>query len=115
MQSECTRNRETDPLVVEQPAWDNHLTEEGKVRALNNRTTRRWLPWLAAPALMVAAALAHPSFAEAQGPATEGQTGKSSYDQVTPTLLGEGTFQEMMGKDKADKPEVMARQKELLE
>jgi cytochrome c peroxidase len=40
---------------------------------------------------------------------------KSSYDQVSPVLLGEETFQDMMAKDKADKDAVMARQKRLLE
>jgi cytochrome c peroxidase len=40
---------------------------------------------------------------------------KSSYDQVAPTLLGKETFQDRMAKDKADKPAVEARQKELLE
>lgn len=41
--------------------------------------------------------------------------GKSSYDQVSPVLLGQQTFAEMMAKDKADKAEVLARQKKLLE
>jgi cytochrome c peroxidase len=40
---------------------------------------------------------------------------KTSYDQVSPVLLGEETFQAMMAKDKADKDAVMARQKKLLE
>jgi cytochrome c peroxidase len=40
---------------------------------------------------------------------------KTSYDQVSPVLLGEQTFQAMMAKDKADKDAVMARQKRLLE
>jgi cytochrome c peroxidase len=41
--------------------------------------------------------------------------GKTSYDQVSPVLLGQQSFAEMMAKDKADKPEVVARQKKLLE
>ena len=39
----------------------------------------------------------------------------SSYDQIAPVLLGKGSFQDVMTKDKADKPAVMARQKRLLE
>jgi cytochrome c peroxidase len=39
----------------------------------------------------------------------------SSYDQVTPVLLGQQTFAEMNAKDKADKAAVMARQQRLLE
>jgi cytochrome c peroxidase len=45
----------------------------------------------------------------------DGGPPKSSYDQVTPVLLGEQTFQAMMAKDKADKDAVMARQKQLLD
>ncbi|HUE71556.1 MAG TPA: cytochrome B6 [Pirellulaceae bacterium] len=41
--------------------------------------------------------------------------GKTSYDQVSPVLLGQQSFADMMAKDKADKPAVMARQKKLLE
>ena len=85
------------------------------MRALNNHRIRRWLPWLAAPVLVVAPSLTHPTIAEGQAPAAEGPTGKSSYDQITPALLGQESFEERMGKDKADKPEVLARQKELLE
>jgi cytochrome c peroxidase len=39
----------------------------------------------------------------------------SSYDQITPTLLGKQSFTATMAKDKADKAAVMARQKKLLE
>jgi cytochrome c peroxidase len=48
-------------------------------------------------------------------PATVKGPLKTSYDQVSPVLLGEETFQAMMAKDKADKDAVMARQKKLLE
>ena len=41
--------------------------------------------------------------------------GKTSYDQISPVLLGQVTFADMMAKDKADKAGVMARQKKLLE
>jgi cytochrome c peroxidase len=39
----------------------------------------------------------------------------SSYDQVSPVLLGKQSFQAAMAKDKADKEGVMARQQALLE
>ena len=39
----------------------------------------------------------------------------SSYDQVTPALLGQVSFEEMKAKDKAEKATVMARQRKLLE
>ena len=39
----------------------------------------------------------------------------SSYDQISPVLLGKQSFQAAMTKDKADKAAVMARQKKLLE
>jgi hypothetical protein len=41
--------------------------------------------------------------------------GKSSYDQISPVLLGQESFAAQMAKDKADKPAVMARQQKLLE
>lgn len=41
--------------------------------------------------------------------------GKTSYDQISPALLGKQSFNEMRAKDRADKAEVMARQQKLLE
>ena len=40
---------------------------------------------------------------------------KTSYDQVSPVLLGQESFESMLRKDKADKASVMERQKRLLE
>jgi hypothetical protein len=40
---------------------------------------------------------------------------QSSYDQVTPVLLGQESFEAMMAKDKTNKDAVATRQKELLE
>jgi cytochrome c peroxidase len=48
------------------------------------------------------------------GPGAADDSSKSSYDQVTPVLLGEKTFAAMKAQDLADKPGVMARQKALL-
>jgi cytochrome c peroxidase len=52
---------------------------------------------------------------EARAQAGQDARGKSSYDQVSPTLLGQETLRERKAKDQAAKPGVMARQKELLE
>jgi cytochrome c peroxidase len=46
---------------------------------------------------------------------TDEARGKSSYDQISPVLLGQKTFAEMQAQDKADKADVMARQLALLE
>ncbi len=86
----------------------------------------RWVPWLiAAGALCI---LVGPLFTQSRAPEGQAKPGgtapggdrakgplKTSYDQVSPVLLGEETFQAMMTKDKADKDKVMARQQALLE
>ncbi len=51
----------------------------------------------------------------AQAGADQEPRGKSSYDQVTPTLLGQETYQDRMAKDKAEKEAVSARQRQVLE
>ena len=67
---------------------------------------------------LAAALIGHP------GPAARAQSSdrrdevppaKSSYDQISPVLLGRETLQDRMAKDKAGKAEVAARQRELLE
>ncbi len=51
-----------------------------------------------------------------QDPADKEQAApRSSYDQVSPVLLGQVPFQAMKDKDLADKPAVVERQKKLLE
>jgi cytochrome c peroxidase len=45
----------------------------------------------------------------------KGDVGKTSYDQISPVILGQETFEQMMAKDKAAKDGIMARQKKLLE
>jgi cytochrome c peroxidase len=64
---------------------------------------------LAGPSWSQQPAVEKPESASTRGPS------KSSYDQVSPTLLGHETFETRMAKDMADKSEVMARQKALLE
>jgi cytochrome c peroxidase len=85
------------------------------------RKLMRWLPWLAVCALLLY--LAGPTLTR-QDPGGKGKGDepdrakgplKTSYDQVSPVLLGQETFQAMMAKDKADKDAVMARQQKLLE
>jgi cytochrome c peroxidase len=83
---------------------------------LYDSLTRSWpgYPQLSA-AIMVAVLITamiepRPSFGgEPQGSVA------SSYDQVSPALLGKVSFQAMRAKDKAEKDSVMARQEKLLE
>ncbi len=79
----------------------------------------RWLPWLAVCVLGLY--LASPSLTQskrdADSPKKEGTpaAASSSYDQVSPVLLGRESFADMMAKDKAGKDAVMARQQKVLE
>ena len=75
---------------------------------------RRWLSWAVAGVVLLcifSPALRSESqpVAERKGPAS------TSYDQISPVLLGQETFEKMMAQDKAEKAAVMARQKKLLE
>jgi cytochrome c peroxidase len=81
------------------------------------RNGRRAQVWLATLGLAIAACFVGPSqsWSQQTEPAGSKARGASSYDQVTPVLLGQETFAGMMKKDKADKDAVMARQKALLE
>jgi cytochrome c peroxidase len=76
----------------------------------------RWLPWLTAAAAI--AVLAAPALIWSR-PRQEAKDAKpsapSSYDQIAPVLVGEGTFASVMAKDKAAKKAVMARQQRLLD
>jgi cytochrome c peroxidase len=77
----------------------------------------RWLPWVAVCAALlyfVSPSLTQPKDKD-QSPADKNPAPASSYDQVSPVLLGQETFEKMLAKDKADKATVMARQKKLLE
>jgi cytochrome c peroxidase len=76
------------------------------MRVNTSRLVRRWLPWAAVGAVVLY--LVSPSRTQPPNPPT-------SYDQVSPVLLGQETFDAMMAKDKAGKAAVMARQKKLLE
>jgi cytochrome c peroxidase len=71
-----------------------------------------WPIRLAAMALLLV-----PSLARAQAPPDDKPKGAapSSYDQITPVLLGKETFEAVMVRDKAEKGTVMGRQRALLE
>jgi cytochrome c peroxidase len=77
----------------------------------------RWLPWAAVGAVLLY--LLSPVLHSQAPPGKEPDGGKgtikTSYDQVSPVLLGQETFQKMLAQDKADKDDVMTRQKKLLE
>jgi cytochrome c peroxidase len=89
------------------------------MRAVWSQAAWRWVPWLAVCAVLLY--LAGPSLTRQQ-PGQEKQSAPdrdkvpppSSYDQVSPVLLGQQTFEAMRAKDKADKAQVMARQDKLL-
>lgn len=70
----------------------------------------RWLPVLIVAA--VVAFVVVPLQSQEKKPAAPPA---SSFDQVSPVLLGQETFKSMLEKDQADKDKVMARQKKLLE
>jgi cytochrome c peroxidase len=88
------------------------------MQAFTRKGLWRWLPWAAASAVVLY--LCSPVLLRSEGRAEDEAKPKdgpppSSYDQVSPVLLGQESFQKMMAKDKADKDSVMARQKKLLE
>jgi cytochrome c peroxidase len=80
------------------------------------RRIRRWSPWLAVTTGLVFLALPSMSRSQSKTDADKPKDNTpSSYDQIAPVLLGNGNFQEVMAKDKADRESVMARQKTLLD
>jgi cytochrome c peroxidase len=86
---------------------------EGPMRIDTQRSLRRKLPWLVLVAAVVC--LAAPPLTQSQPPQKAPSAPTTSYDQVSPVLLGQQSFAAMMAKDKANKPAVMARQRKLLE
>jgi cytochrome c peroxidase len=77
---------------------------------------RRWLPRAAVCAVLLC--LISPAVLRSEKPGGD-QDKKSpppsSYDQVSPVLLGKESFEKMLADDKAGKAAVMARQQKLLE
>jgi cytochrome c peroxidase len=82
------------------------------MRVDQRRRIGRWLAGLAVSAVLASLLLPSPARSQTK---PGGDATPSSYDQITPVLLGKESFQAMMAKDKADKAAVMARQKALLE
>ncbi|HJT78449.1 MAG TPA: cytochrome B6 [Gemmataceae bacterium] len=85
------------------------------MQARRYRRLSTWLPWLAVAALVGFLALPSLTRSRAGDEKKPPEQVPSSYDQIAPVLVGHGTFQEMKAKDEAAKPEIMARQKKLLE
>ncbi len=84
------------------------------MRLLDDRRFLRLLPRAVAPAVLAAICfLQSGPIARAQVP--DGPPVTSSYDQVTPVLLGKEALRDRMTRDKADRPAVAARQNQLLE
>src|SRR5580704_19549843 len=84
------------------------------MQSLQRTRTWLWLPGIAAAALLLY--LVSPSLrsqAPPGGPKPEPEKSPlaSSYDQVSPVLLGQQTFAKMMATDKGDKQAVLARHK----
>jgi cytochrome c peroxidase len=88
------------------------------MRSITSERIWHGLPGTGAAALIVFfLSLAVPSEGQQakDAPAPKKASVPSSYDQVTPALLGQVTFDEMRAKDKAGKAAVMDRQRTLLE
>src|SRR5262245_33031443 len=83
--------------------------------AETRRSVGRWLPWLAVCAVVLY--LASPSFTRQRRDVKEKDAppASSSYDQISPVLLGQESYESMRAKDKEAKAGIMARQKKLLE
>jgi cytochrome c peroxidase len=79
----------------------------------------RWLHLIAVSAVVLY--LLSPALMRSEGRRSDESSDRekapppSSYDQVSPVLLGQETFQKMMATDKANKENIAARQKKLLE
>src|SRR5579872_6578011 len=79
---------------------------------INRNRFLRKLPWLLFGVLVLVSTSQVLSQARKD---TSPSDSKSSYDQVSPVLLGQQTFEAMMAKDKADKETITARQRKVLE
>jgi len=80
-----------------------------------NRGWVRWLPWAVMSAVLFGWAATSALQSKPPDKDKPAEPPSSSYDQISPVLLGQQTFADMEAKDKADKSAVMARQKKLLE
>src|SRR5688572_19071724 len=86
------------------------------MRTISRSMVWRWVGCVAVGVFLLHSAGTFSNSQETKKPAKD-QNGSptSSYDQVSPVLLGKESFDAMRAKDKAGKAAVMARQKKLLE
>jgi len=80
---------------------------------IHKKRILRLLPWLALGGFIALAA--GEVWSQSRTNNTPPPDSKSSYDQISPVLLGQDSFEAMMAKDKAGKETVNARQRKLLE
>jgi cytochrome c peroxidase len=89
------------------------------MEAFTGRRILYWLPFVGLGALLpylVSLAVTHPGSSAAKEPSEKkAAPKKTSYDQIAPVILGQGSFEATMAKDKEAKPGIMARQQALLE
>src|SRR5262249_7447291 len=84
------------------------------MRWYQTKSLYRWLPFLGL-AIVIAFIVAPAQTQEKAPKGKEAGPQPSSYDQVSPVLLGQESFNQMMARDKAQKDKIAARQKALLE
>jgi cytochrome c peroxidase len=85
------------------------------MRVFTRERVRRWLPRAAVGAVLLC--LVSPAVLRSEKPRGDQEKKAppaSSYDQVSPVLLGKESFEKMFADDKAGKAAVMARQERLL-
>jgi cytochrome c peroxidase len=84
---------------------------------ITRKRVNDWTPWAAASLLLLgifSPRLRSQEQQQKDSPDQKKGSVSSSYDQVSPVLLGQETFDGMRAKDKAGKEAVMARQQKLL-
>jgi cytochrome c peroxidase len=91
-----------------------HLSPKGRFRLSWPRLLDRAVLFSVTAAFFVTASMISSARAQTPGGQAKGSPAKSSYDQISPVLLGQETFQGQMAKDMAEKAAVATRQDELL-
>lgn len=82
----------------------------------NNGRIGRWLPWLVGSNILALLAILSLTRLPSKADEDKPKNGTpSSYDQITPVLLGKESFQSVLARDKAEKDTFSSRQKKLLE
>jgi cytochrome c peroxidase len=85
------------------------------MQSCNKGRFHRWLPWLTAAGIVACLVTPALIWSQPKPEKNEAKNVPSSYDQIAPVLVGQGTFDAVRAKDKAGKKAVMARQQRLLE